>query len=53
MRDMYAAMFTYHTLLPDAVGKQNPWALFKMLDTIEGAGSDVDSNEYLDMFYGK
>ena len=50
---MYASMFTYHALLPDAVGRQNPWALFKMLDSLDGAQTDIDGDEYLEMFYGK
>lgn len=51
---MYAAMFTYHNLLPDEVGRQNPMALFDMLDTLScGAGGDIEKNEYLQMFYGR
>ena len=51
---MYASMFTYHRLLPDQIGKQNPWVFFKMLDAIDsGTSTDIDGNEYLEMFYGK
>ena len=51
---MYASMFTYHRLLPDQVGKQNPWAFFKMLDALnENAQPDINGNEYLEMFYGR
>lgn len=54
LRDMYASMFTYHNLLPDAVGKQNPNVLFKMLDTMgESQGTEIDGNKYLEMFYGR
>lgn len=51
---MYAAMFTYHNLLPDEVGRQRPQALFDMLDTLsDGAQADIDGDEYLQMFYGR
>ncbi len=50
---MYASMFTYHALLPDAVGRQNPWMLFKLLDALDGEGEDIDMDGYLEMFYGK
>ncbi|MDY3971595.1 MAG: hypothetical protein SOZ28_02660 [Clostridia bacterium] len=41
-----------HHLLPDAVGRQNPWVLFKMLD---GLREDTEeyTNEHLRMFYGE
>ena len=51
---MYASMFTYHHLLPDQIGKQNPWALFKMLDALDANNeTDFDGDEYLQMFYGQ
>ena len=54
LREMYASMFTYHRLLPDVVGKQNPWAFFKMLDALDAeTNADIDGNEYLEMFYGR
>ena len=50
---MYAIFFTYHNLLPDAIGRQNPVTLFKMLESLDGGEPDIDGNEYLEMFYGK
>lgn len=41
-----------HHLLPDEVGRQNPFVLFRMLD---GLGEDGEEykNEHLRMFYGE
>lgn len=43
-----------HHLLPDEVGRQNPWVLFQMLDDMQGdsAGEEY-TDEYLNMFYGR
>ncbi|MCI5605298.1 MAG: hypothetical protein ACI4C7_02025 [Clostridia bacterium] len=54
MRDIYQVFFKYHHLLPDAVGRQNPWVLFRMLDDLsEEEYEDYSDNEHLMMFYGK
>lgn len=52
MRDIYPVLFRHHHLLPDEVGRQNPWVLFRMLD---GLGEDTAeyTNEHLKMFYGE
>lgn len=41
--------------MPDEVGRQNPWVLFKLLDGIEEDEEDYDyiDNEHLLMFYGR
>lgn len=54
MRDVYGAFLKYRNLLPDAVGRQNPWVLFRVLDSMEEDDEyDVSDNEHLMMFYGK
>lgn len=55
MRDAYVTFFKHHRLLPDEVGRQNPWILFKMIDSLADSEKEIDTgeNEYLDMFYGK
>lgn len=53
MRDIYALMFKYHRFLPDEVGRQSPYVLFKMLDTLDGEERDFSGNEHLRMFYGQ
>ncbi len=55
MRDIYALFFKYHHLLPDEVGRQNPWVLMKLLDSL---GADAEetgerADDYLNMFYGR
>lgn len=56
MRDIYSAFLRCHHLLPDEVGRQNPWVLFRLLDALE---QDADlpeeeySNGHLRMFYGE
>lgn len=45
-----------HHLLPDAVGRQNPWVLFDMLDRMsEGAEDNTNEHksDYLKIFYGE
>jgi hypothetical protein len=39
-------------LLPDEVGRQNPWVLFRMLDAMEEDDKEY-TNEHLRMFYGE
>lgn len=51
LRDVYAAIFKSHRLLPDAVGRQNPWVLFAMLDELEGGETDHEKSEHLSMLY--
>ncbi|MCC8169721.1 MAG: hypothetical protein LIO59_05075 [Oscillospiraceae bacterium] len=55
LRDIYPVFFRYHHILPDEVGRQNPWMLFKLLDSLEEQTDDFDysNNEHLMMFYGK
>ena len=50
LRDIYTMFLTYHHILPDEVGRQNPWVLFKMLDGLNEDTEDYD-NEHLRMFY--
>lgn len=52
MRDIYPALLQYHHLLPDEVGRQNPWVLFRLLDSLEG-GAEEYTDEHLKMFYGE
>lgn len=52
LRDIYTMFLTYNHILPDEVGRQNPWVLFKMLDGLNEDTEDYD-NEHLRMFYGE
>ena len=52
LRDIYTMFLTYHHILPDEVGRQNPWVLVKMLDGLNEDTVDYD-NEHLRMFYGE
>lgn len=53
LRDIYPMLLQYHHLLPDEVGRQNPWVLMRLLDGL-GEKTDRDiSGDYLNMFYGK
>lgn len=52
LRDIYPMFLRYYHILPDEVGRQNPWVLMKMLD---GLGEDDEeyTDEHLRMFYGE
>lgn len=53
LRDIYPVLFEYRRLLPDEIGRQNPWVFFRLLD---GLGNDTEeeiTDDYLKMFYGK
>lgn len=39
-------------MLPDEVGRQNPWVLMKLLDSL-GDETEEYTNEHLRMFYGE
>lgn len=52
LRDIYPMLLKYHHLLPDEVGRQNPWVLFRLLDGLGDDGEEYD-NEHLKMFYGE
>ena len=52
LRDIYTMFLTYHHILPDEFGRQNPWVLFKMLDGLNEDTEGYD-NEHLRMFYGE
>ena len=52
LRDIYPLLLKHHHLLPDAVGKQNPWVLFAMLDSSRDETEEYTSG-HLRMFYGK
>ena len=52
LRDIYTMFLTYHHILPDEVGRQNPWVMFKMLDGLNEDTENYD-NEHLRMFYGE
>ena len=45
----------YHHLLPDEVGRQNPWVLMKLLDSLgeDAEETGENANDYLNMFYGR
>lgn len=59
MRDLYAVFFRHHHLLPDSVGKQNPWVLFDMMASLNADREKASDEEiasqsgHLNMFYGK
>ena len=55
MRDIYAMFLKYHHLLPDEVGRQNPWVLMKLLDSLGEDAEDAGepAGDYLNMFYGR
>lgn len=56
MRDIYPVLLRCHHLLPDEVGRQNPWVLFRLLDGLEEDAdfSEIEgNNEHLKMFYGE
>lgn len=56
MRDIYPVLLRCHHLLPDEVGRQNPWVLFRLLDSLEEDAdfSEIEgNNEHLKMFYGE
>ena len=55
MRDIYALFLKYHHLLPDEVGRQNPWVLMKLLDSLGEDAEDLGerADDYLNMFYGR
>lgn len=52
LRDIYPFLFTRCHLLPDAVGRQNPYVLFRMLDGLE-TDTEGYTNNHLRMFYGE
>lgn len=52
LRDIYPLLLQHHHLLPDAVGRQNPWVLFRLLDSLE-SGTEEYTNKHLKMFYGE
>ncbi len=52
LRDIYPLLLKYHHMLPDEVGRQNPWVLMKLLDGL-GDGTEEYTNEHLRMFYGE
>ncbi len=53
LRDIYPILFQCHHLLPDEVGRQNPWVMFRMLDAMEDDTEKEYKNEHLRMFYGE
>lgn len=42
-----------HHILPDQIGRQNPWVLFRMLDDMQDGSDTAYSNEHLRIFYGE
>ena len=53
LREIYALLLQYHHLLPDEVGRQNPWVMMRLLDSL-GEGMETEmSDDYYKMFYGK
>ena len=53
LRDIYPMLLQYHHLLPDEVGRQNPWVLMRLLDSLGGDTDETEYDEHLRMFYGK
>ena len=57
MRDIYPVFFKHFRLLPDALGRQNPWILFDMLDRLDDeenekeGETDFAENDHLKMLY--
>ncbi len=52
LRDIYPLLLERHHLLPDEVGRQNPWVLFRLLDGL-GDSTEEYTDEHLRMFYGE
>lgn len=52
LREIYTLLFECHHLLPDEIGRQNPWVMMKLLDSI-GNDTEEEYNDHLKMFYGK
>lgn len=42
MREIYPMFFKHFRLLPDALGRQNPWVLFDMLDRLDDGENEKD-----------
>ncbi|MBQ2664093.1 MAG: hypothetical protein IJP94_00865 [Clostridia bacterium] len=53
LREIYTLLFEYHHLLPDEIGRQNPWVMMRLLDSLGGNTDEVEYNDHLKMFYGK
>lgn len=53
LRDIYPMLLKYHHLLPDEVGRQNPWVLMKLFDSLNSDAEEIEYNEHLNMFYGR
>ncbi len=55
LRDLYAALFRAHGIMPDEVGRQNPARLFEMIDSFAEDNQEdyTGSDPYLKMFYGQ
>ena len=56
MRSIYAQVFKTFGRLPDEIGRQSPFVLFKMLDDL--GEEDTEDEEVMDdpryrMFYGR
>ena len=55
LRSLYAMLFKSCGILPDAAGKQSPFVLFRMLDSLSSSDEDDRSlmSGHLKMFYGQ
>lgn len=53
LRDIYPMLLQYHHLLPDEVGRQNPWVLMRLLDSLGDDMEEEINDDYLKIFYGK
>lgn len=53
LRDIYPMLLQYHHLLPDEIGRQNPWVLMRLLDDLGNDTEEEINDDYYKMFYGK
>ena len=55
LRSLYATLFKTCGILPDDAGKQNPFVLFRMLDSLSYSDEDdrPSMSGHLKMFYGQ
>lgn len=54
LRMIYTTLFKMCNILPDEAGRQSPFVLFRMLDSLSSSDEDDRSwSGHLKMFYGQ